>query len=89
MEHLPTIISVYLIVINIVTAIIFAGDKKKAKNRKMRIPEKTLHLLEFAGGFVAVLILMYTIRHKNRKTKYYIWTYLACLIWIVILIWAL
>ncbi len=76
-----SIISIYLLVINVITAIIFSGDKKKAKNNQQRVPEKTLHLLELAGGVFAVLFLMKFIRHKNRKSKYYIWTFLIFILW--------
>ena len=72
----------YLLLINLVSGIIFFTDKQKAKNKKRRISEKTLHLFEFAGGVFANIFLMYIIRHKNKKTKYFIITYIALILWI-------
>ncbi len=76
----------YLIIIGFVSSIFFIGDKQKAKKKKYRFPEKTLHFMEFAGGIFAILPLMYIIRHKNRKAKYYIWSYIAFVSWILFLV---
>lgn len=79
----------YFGLISLVTAVVFAADKYKAKHAKWRVPESTLHLLEAAGGVLAVLLLMYTIRHKNAKFSYYIVTYLILFAWVagVVLCW--
>ncbi len=77
---------IYLILINIVSGIIFYSDKQKAKKKQRRIPEKTLHILEFLGGVFTILFLMYSIRHKNAKKSYYTKTYIALLFWIILII---
>lgn len=74
---------VYFLFISLVSAIVFAVDKYKAKHAKWRIPEATLHMLEAAGGVFAVLVMMYTIRHKNAKFSYYAITYLILVAWVV------
>lgn len=71
----------YLVFISLVAGITFAVDKSKAKKGKWRVPEATLHWLEAAGGVLAVLLLMYTIRHKNAKFSYYWKTYFILLLW--------
>lgn len=73
----------YLLFANFISAIFFYWDKRKAEKKRQRVPEKTLHILESAGGVFFVLILMYTIRHKNKKIKYFWITYAILLIWIV------
>lgn len=75
----------YFCFISLVSAVVFALDKYKAKHAKWRIPEATLHMLEAAGGVLAVLALMYTIRHKNAKFSYYSITYLILAVWLVAL----
>jgi len=75
----------YLIIIGLISAVFFIGDKQKAKKKKYRFSEKTLHYFEFAGGIFAILPLMYIIRHKNRKQKYYIWSYIALFSWLIFL----
>lgn len=66
------IILVYLLIINILTFLIMAIDKYKAKRARRRIPEKTLFTLVFLGGGIGGIIAMYTIRHKNKKVRFVI-----------------
>ena len=73
----------YLIVVSLITSIVFIYDKNAAINSKRRIPERTLHLLELFGGVFAVVVLMYLIRHKNRKSSYYFVTYIIVVLWII------
>lgn len=75
----------YFCFISVVSALVFAFDKYRAKQAKWRVPEATLHMLEAAGGVVAVLVLMYTIRHKNAKFSYYGVTYLILVVWLAAL----
>ncbi len=61
---------IYLVLINLITFIIFAIDKTKAKKSKWRIPEKTLFILAAIGGSVGALAGMYTFRHKTKKKSF-------------------
>ncbi|MEG1555214.1 MAG: DUF1294 domain-containing protein [Bacteroidales bacterium] len=72
----------YLVVINLISATLFYADKIKAKHQTERIPEFTLHLCELLGGVFINVILMHTIRHKNRKIRYGIITCMILLLWI-------
>lgn len=74
---------IYLLIISLISGCLFAYDKRCAKKQKRRIPEAALHLFELLGGVFANLVLMYTIRHKNRKFAYYWITYLCLILWIV------
>ena len=56
----------YLIIINIITFILFAIDKWKAKRKKWRIRESVLLLFSAIGGVAGGLISMYTFRHKTQ-----------------------
>lgn len=73
---------IYLIIINLISAGLFIFDKKSAERNGRRIPEVTLHLLELVGGVFATFVLMYLIRHKNRKFKYFVFTYLILILWL-------
>jgi len=75
----------YLLTINLVSGIIFAYDKQAAKKNKPRIPEITLHILELMGGVFANLLLMYFVRHKNRKFSYWVWTWLLGSLWLTLI----
>lgn len=76
--------AIYLLIINFVSGILFSYDKHAARRNHQRISEITLHLLELLGGVFANLMLMYTLRHKNRKFSYYWVTWLAIIGWLVI-----
>ena len=60
----------YLFLINIVTFLAFASDKRRAARRKWRIPEKTLLGLSLIGGAAGGIIAMYCFRHKIRKAAF-------------------
>lgn len=76
----------YLGIINLFSGFIFAFDKHAAVKGRRRIPERTLHLLEVLGGVPTNLLLMYTLRHKNRKFSYWVWTWLAMIGWVTLII---
>ena len=73
----------YLLIINILSAFIFYSDKQKAINKRQRIPEVKLHLLELMGGVFIILPMLYLERHKNRKPSYFVLTYLIFLGWLI------
>ena len=68
------IILISLAVINLITAILFAWDKWRAKKDASRIPEKTL-LLWMALGPFGGIIAMHLFRHKTSKTSFHIPAY--------------
>ena len=76
----------YLLFVNFVSAILFYSDKRKAVKKRQRIPEKTLHVLEAAGGAFSIITLMYIIRHKNQKLKYFWKTYVFLIVWIAVIV---
>lgn len=77
----------YLIIVNLLAGVVFAYDKHCARSHRWRVPEAMLHLLELLGGVPVILILMYIIRHKNRKFSYFVVTYLILALWIIAIIW--
>ena len=79
------IILAYLFIISAISATFFIYDKYAAQKGKKRIPEKVLHFCEIAGGVFINLLLMYFIRHKNRKFSYYSITWIILVIWITII----
>lgn len=78
--------AIYMLFINFVSGILFAYDKQLAKKNRRRIPEITLHIIELLGGVFVNIMLMYSIRHKNRKFSYYGFTWLVMFLWSAFLI---
>jgi len=76
---------IYFIIVSLISSAVFIYDKKAAINSRRRVPELTLHLLELTGGVFAVVLLMYLIRHKNRKFSYYSVTFIVLAVWIFLI----
>lgn len=55
---------------SLATFVAYSEDKFRAQKGKWRIPEKTLHLFELAGGWMGAFVAQRSIRHKNRKASY-------------------
>jgi len=61
---------IYLLVINIVTFLVFIGDKQKARKKVWRVPESRLLMLALIGGSIGELIGMFVCKHKTRHLKF-------------------
>jgi len=77
---------IYLLIINLLSGIIFAYDKRAAINNHHRTSERTLHILEMMGGVFANMLLMYGMHHKNRKFRYYGVTWVVMMGWMFLII---
>lgn len=61
---------------SLITAAIYFHDKRCAARGARRVPEATLHGLEFFGGWPGALVAQQVFRHKNRKPAFYLVTWL-------------
>ncbi len=65
----PYILYVYIVTwvfLSLVTFMLYSLDKKKAKDAKWRIKEKTLLLFSFLLGSIGGLMGLYLVRHKTK-----------------------
>lgn len=69
-KSLLVIFMLYLILINIIALRLFALDKKRALQRRERIPEKKLIRISVFGGALGAFIAMEVYRHKTQKRKF-------------------
>lgn len=67
---MPTLILIYLLIVNAVSCLLMLVDKRSAQKKLWRIPESTLLLSAAIGGSIGGLIGMYTFRHKTRHPKF-------------------
>lgn len=65
---------------SLLTLLAYALDKQRATRGQRRMPERTLHAMELAGGWPGALLAQHFIRHKNRKTAYQIRFWLIVLL---------
>lgn len=66
MDHLLT----YLTIINAVGFAFMLVDKRRARQKRWRIPEATLMGIAAIGGSVGSLLGMYLFRHKTKHPKF-------------------
>ena len=72
MEKYLLVILIYFAVISLVTAIVTAIDKHKAKKGAFRISEASLFVLAILGGSLSEHLTMKAIRHKTLHKRFMI-----------------
>ena len=60
----------WLIIMNLVCLLLMYSDKRRAKQHRRRIPEKTLLLTGALGGALGGWLGMYLFRHKTRHPAF-------------------
>lgn len=63
-------ISIYYIIINIITYIAFGIDKLKARQHQWRLSERLLLSLCLVGGAFGGFAAMFSFTHKIHKNKF-------------------
>ena len=76
----------WLLAINVVTAVVYAWDKIQARRGNRRIPERTLFLLNLAGGFIGAWIVFFGMRHKTRHRSFWFVQSMATILWILLFV---
>ena len=88
MPQLPITLACYLLIVNILAFTLYGVDKKKAKKKKFRIPERTLLWMARLGGGFGSWIGIMLFHHKTKHTKFKIvvplWT-VICLVVLIVL----
>lgn len=70
---MKTFAPAYLVVVmgmSIACFITYWLDKRRARNGGRRVPERTLHILEFLGGWPGALLAQQQFRHKTQKVRF-------------------
>jgi uncharacterized membrane protein YsdA (DUF1294 family) len=76
----------WLLVINVVTAIAYAWDKTQARRHGRRIPERTLFLLNLAGGVGGAWLVFFGMRHKTLHRSFWFVQSMATILWILLFV---
>ncbi len=63
-------VAVYLLFINVISAMLCVIDKIKAKLDTWRISEKTLLVASLVGGALGMYVTMQLIRHKTQHKRF-------------------
>ena len=65
-----TILTIYLIFMNLLAFLLMGLDKSKARRNRWRIPEKTLYLSAILGGSIGAILGMQVFRHKTKHASF-------------------
>ena len=67
---LSGMVLLFVSIINVLTHWFYAQDKEAAQMGNRRVPENTLHLLSFLGGWPAAWLAQQRLRHKTQKQPF-------------------
>lgn len=67
---LSGMVLLFVSIINVLTYWFYAQDKEAAQMGNRRVPENTLHLLSFLGGWPAAWLAQQRLRHKTQKQPF-------------------
>ena len=67
---LPYWVAALYLGVSILCFIVYAVDKSAARAGRRRVPESTLLLLGFAGGWPGAIVAQRMLRHKTRKASF-------------------
>lgn len=82
---IPTWLVVALLLLNVLTAGLYAYDKRAARARLPRIRERTLLALCLAGGVAGAWIVFLGMRHKTLHRSFWVVQGAASVLWVAIL----
>ncbi|MDM1783634.1 DUF1294 domain-containing protein [Acinetobacter bereziniae] len=63
-------ILLFVSIINVMTYWFYSQDKEAAQINQRRVPENTLHILAFLGGWPAAWLAQQRLRHKTQKQPF-------------------
>lgn len=65
--------------LSLISYLQYAHDKRQAQRGGSRVAERSLHLIELAGGWPGALLAQQRLRHKTRKVSYQVTFWLIVL----------
>ena len=80
---LVELFAISLAIINVITFVLYATDKRKAEKNAWRINERVLLLFTLLGG-IGALWGMFVLRHKTKKPKFRVLLILGTIIAVII-----
>ena len=85
--YMPIKLVLVYLVGSMLTFILYANDKSKAKRGERRTPENTLHLFALVGGWPGAAIAQQTLRHKSQKQEFRFVFWLTVIANFSVLVW--
>lgn len=80
MKNVAAVYGIVVVVMSLICFLAYGWDKRQASNGGRRVPERTLHLLAFLGGWPGAWLGQYQFRHKTQKVTF------RLVFWIVVIL---
>lgn len=78
---------IYLILVNVLSFLLMAEDKRRARRRRWRIPERTLFAVALLGGSLGSLVGMYLCHHKTKHWYFVLGMPIILVVQVIIAFW--
>lgn len=80
-------LTLYLLIINLITFALYGVDKARAKRQAWRISERTLFVLAAIGGSIGALSAILFFHHKTRHVRFVIGIPVIMLLQLYLMLW--
>ena len=84
---LSGMVLLFISIMNVMTYWFYAQDKEAAQNGNRRVPENTLHVLAFLGGWPSAWLAQQRLRHKTQKQPFRKVYFCTILLNILLILW--
>ena len=85
---LPWILGIYA-ALSLFAVVLYAFDKRRARQGGRRTPERTLHVVALLGGWPGAMWARQRFRHKTRKRAFGVVLWIAALLHVGVWTWLL
>ncbi|MPW45589.1 DUF1294 domain-containing protein [Acinetobacter guerrae] len=84
---LPAYSFIFIALMNVLSYWLYAQDKEAAQLGNRRVPEQTLHVISFLGGWPAAGLAQQKLRHKTQKQPFRKIYFCTIVLNILLLLW--
>lgn len=83
---LPHPVMMWFLLANVLTLVVYGGDKMAARNAWRRVPESTLLAFGFVGGWPGAILGQQLFRHKTQKQPFKTWFVISVILNVAVLV---
>lgn len=83
---MPNPLVMWLLLVNVLTLLVYGGDKLAAAKAWRRVPEVTLLAFGFVGGWPGAMLGQQLFRHKTHKQPFRKWFFITVVINVIVVI---
>jgi uncharacterized membrane protein YsdA (DUF1294 family) len=83
---LPYPVLMWFLLASVLTLLVYGGDKLAARKAWRRVPESTLLVFGFVGGWPGAILGQQLFRHKTQKQPFKTWFIMTVIVNIAVLV---